>query len=119
MAIEDRIQEQRKMKGLSQEQFADVLGVSRQAVSKWESGQSLPEIEKLIAMCDLFGVSIDYILRGEMPQASARNNGIRLNERLSSLIVNTVAVMLFAVALFATMGQLRNDPGSGDIYGGL
>ena len=46
MNIADRIQKLRKAKGISQEQFADVVGVSRQAVSKWESEQSIPDLEK-------------------------------------------------------------------------
>lgn len=48
---------------LSQEDLADRLGVSRQTVSKWESGVSYPEIDKLIAVSDMFSVSIDYLLK--------------------------------------------------------
>lgn len=54
MNIADRIQKLRKTKGISQEQLADVVGVSRQAVSKWESGQSIPDLEKVILMSDYF-----------------------------------------------------------------
>ena len=48
MNVADRIQSLRKMKGVSQEQLADAIGVSRQAVSKWESEQSMPNMEKVI-----------------------------------------------------------------------
>ena len=54
MNIADRIQKLRKTKGISQEQLADVVGVSRQAVSKWESEQSIPDLEKVILMSDYF-----------------------------------------------------------------
>ena len=65
MTIADRIQKLRKLKGISQEELADELGVSRQAVSKWESNQSTPDIDKIIALSDFFEVSADYLLKGE------------------------------------------------------
>lgn len=67
MEIPQRIQESRKKKGISQEQLAEVLGVSRQAVSKWESGQAMPELDKVIGMSEYFGVSTDWLLRGVEP----------------------------------------------------
>lgn len=67
MNIADRIQYLRKQKGLSQEEMADKIGVSRQAVSKWESEQTTPDIDKIIIMSELFGVTTDYILKGIEP----------------------------------------------------
>ncbi len=64
MNIADRIQNLRKSKGISQEELADKIGVSRQAVSKWESEQSIPDIDKIIIMSNLFDVTTDYILKG-------------------------------------------------------
>lgn len=64
MNIADRIQHLRKVKGISQEELADKLGVSRQSVSKWESKQTSPEIEKIILMSDYFEVTTDYLLKG-------------------------------------------------------
>ena len=64
MNISDRILEQRKIKGMSQSELADAIGVSRQSVSKWESEQSLPDMDKIILMSDLFGVTTDYLLKG-------------------------------------------------------
>jgi len=64
MNIADRIQSLRKAKGISQEELAEQTGVSRQAVSKWEGGQSVPDIEKIIIMSDFFGVTTDYLLKG-------------------------------------------------------
>lgn len=72
MNIGMKIQTLRKQKGLSQEQLAESLGVSRQAVSKWEADQSIPDLDKVVAICDYFDVSSDYILRdAELPSASA------------------------------------------------
>ena len=63
MRFEEKIVELRKQKGLSQEELAEQLGVSRQAVSRWELGQTLPDILNLLQLCDLFGVSADYLVR--------------------------------------------------------
>ena len=68
MNISEKILKLRKEKGLSQEAFAEKLGVSRQSVSKWESGGTLPDIDKIIAMSELFGVSTDYLLKDEAPE---------------------------------------------------
>lgn len=58
-----KLQSLRKEKGLSQEALAEKLHVSRQAVSKWESGAGYPEMDKLILISDLFGVTIDYLIK--------------------------------------------------------
>lgn len=65
MELKDRIALARKQAGLSQEQLGDRLGVSRQAVSKWEAGQANPDVTYIAAMCRLFGVSSDWLLLGE------------------------------------------------------
>lgn len=63
MKFSEKLQSLRKGKGLSQEKLAELLDVSRQAVSKWESGQTYPEIEKLIVLCDLFEITLDELVR--------------------------------------------------------
>ncbi|MBE5968201.1 MAG: helix-turn-helix transcriptional regulator [Lachnospiraceae bacterium] len=68
MNIADRIQNLRKTKGISQEELADKVGVSRQAVSKWEGEQSTPDIDKIIIMSDYFEVTTDYLLKGIEPK---------------------------------------------------
>lgn len=64
MNMADRIQQLRKAKGISQEELADRVGVSRQAVSKWESEQSSPDLDKIIVLSEYFEVTTDYILKG-------------------------------------------------------
>lgn len=73
MRFEEKIVELRKAKGLSQEELAEQLGVSRQAVSRWELGQTLPDITNLVQLCELFGVSADYLVRDE-EQTSAKSD---------------------------------------------
>lgn len=64
MNLGERIAALRKDRGLSQEAFAEKVGVSRQAVSKWEAGASVPELDKLMQISELFGVTTDYLLKG-------------------------------------------------------
>ena len=69
MTLGEKICTLRTGKGLSQEDLAAKLEVSRQSVSKWETGQSVPDLEKIIKLADLFGVSVDELVReGERPQ---------------------------------------------------
>lgn len=70
MKFEDKIGQIRKEKGLSQEDLAERLGVSRQAVAKWEAGLSYPEVDKLIAISNLFQISIDSLLRIDESECS-------------------------------------------------
>ena len=65
MMFNDNLNKYRKQKGLSQEELAFRLGVSRQSVSKWESGQSTPELERIIEIADLFGISLDELIGHE------------------------------------------------------
>lgn len=91
MNIADRIQYLRKQKGLSQEELADKVGVSRQAVSKWESEQSTPDLEKIIIMSDLFEVTTDYILKGIEPVSITSKTTIKTLYFGSVLIFATIA----------------------------
>ncbi|MBR5981740.1 MAG: helix-turn-helix transcriptional regulator [Firmicutes bacterium] len=77
MILADKIIELRKRSGYSQEELAEKLGVSRQSISKWEGAQSIPDMNKILAMADLFGVSTDYLLRDEMdmPEGAAVDTG--------------------------------------------
>lgn len=68
----ERIYQLRTANNMSQGNLADRLDVSRQTVSKWENNQSIPETDKLIALSEIFAVSIDYILKGEVPQITEK-----------------------------------------------
>jgi transcriptional regulator with XRE-family HTH domain len=63
MTFAEKLQELRKNNGLSQEQLAEQCNVSRQAVSKWESGAGYPEMEKVLQLCDILKVDLDYLMR--------------------------------------------------------
>ena len=62
MILAEKISEERKKNGWSQEELAEKLSVSRQSVSKWESGQSVPDLNRILEMARIFGVTTDYLL---------------------------------------------------------
>lgn len=68
MIFADKLIQLRKKSGMSQEQLAQKLDVSRQAVSKWEGAQAIPDLERVVRLSQLFGVSTDYLLKDEMEQ---------------------------------------------------
>jgi transcriptional regulator with XRE-family HTH domain len=82
MNLSEKIFELRKAKGVSQEQLAEKLGVSRQSVSKWESGESLPEIERIIELSKVFNVTTDYLLKpSEVDELSIRTEMLEKQQR--------------------------------------
>ena len=74
MILADKIIRLRKKNGWSQEELADKMNVSRQAVSKWESAQSIPDLEKILQLGTLFGVTTDYLLKDEIEDEEFSND---------------------------------------------
>ena len=68
MILSEKIVMLRKKYGWSQEELAERLDISRQSVSKWESGASIPDLERIVGMSQLFGVTTDYLLKDEMEE---------------------------------------------------
>lgn len=100
MNMSDRIQYLRKTKGISQEELADKVGVSRQAVSKWESEQSTPDLEKVIIMSDFFGVTTDYILKGIEPVTDKEQK----SKEIASKILYISSTAFVAIGLLCAFG---------------
>ena len=107
MILADKITEMRKKNGWSQEELADQLEVSRQSVSKWESAQSVPDMNKILRLSELFGVSTDYLLKDEMeaPEGTrpmpveAEPEGIRVSMEEASSFLEFRNVSSFRVPL--------------------
>ena len=140
MTIGQRVAQKRKELGLSQEALGDTLGVSRQSIYKWESDSALPEIDKLIALSRLFGVSVGWLLGVEEPpqadgaEAEPASETGELTEAQLRMVEEIVArytaalpkarrrrwpfvlagiVLFFAIfKLFSELNALRNQQGS-------
>ena len=70
MTLGERLIQLRAKAGLSQDTLAEQLGVSRQSVSKWENDASVPDLEKLVKLSGVFGVSLDELVKGEVPDSA-------------------------------------------------
>lgn len=106
MDIADRILNLRKQKGISQEELANIIGVSRQSVSKWESNQSTPDIEKIILMSEFFCVTTDYILKGTEPTAA--KSGAKTDLRIFAL--GATALNFIGLICAVTMWIEKREP---------
>ena len=92
MDFKERIFQARKAKGFSQEELAELVGVSRQAVSKWETGEAMPDTEKLITLCTVLDLDMEYLALGK---ASSPNGQVAKKPR------KWIAVLLAAVCFVA------------------
>lgn len=85
MSFKNKLQNIRKEKGLSQESIAEKIGVSRQAVAKWETGQSYPDVENLILISDMFKVSIDKLVKEDFDECEY--NDIKEEKEIDDKII--------------------------------
>ena len=86
MILADKIIELRKKNGWSQEDLAEKLDVSRQSISKWESAQSIPDMNRIIAMSQIFGVSTDVLLKDELELSTAGQQGLAVDEPAARVV---------------------------------
>ena len=111
--LSERIYQFRRKSGLSQEQLAEKIGVSRQAISKWESGTSTPELEKLLALSECFHITLDELVRteagnqreNEVPQNIEGNKvpkSIELKVGISLCLVGAVCLILSGIMMVAS-----------------
>lgn len=82
MTFGEKLKTLRKEHGYSQEDFAQHLDVSRQAVSKWESDRGMPETEKLLQISTIFGVTLDYLLKEENPESNVVGGGYYVSHEM-------------------------------------
>ena len=103
-----KIQQSRKGAGLSQEQAAEKLGVSRQTISNWENEKTYPDIISVIKMSELYAVSLDYLLKGERPMSNYLNyldestNVVKSNDRKGKLMLipSYLGIWAFVMVMF-------------------
>lgn len=106
MAFSENLQFIRAQAGITQEQLAEQLEVSRQSVSKWESGTSFPEMDTLLRICDLYDVNLDILLRGNVEESRVSDTAqydshmnrfsLRLALAISAIIAGVSLMMLLS-----------------------
>ena len=99
MEFKYRVFQARKAKGLSQEELAEAIGVSRQAVSKWETGEAMPDLEKLTALCRILELDMDYLALGKTAASKAATP-----KKSHGWLAALVAVLCFAVGICVGAG---------------
>ena len=116
MKFEEKLMALRKKGGMSQEELADQLGVSRQAISRWELGTTLPDAPNLLKLSDLFSVSVDYLLRDDCERESdlppvrevCRESTTTAQKKRELYLVATIAFTLAALAfLIAAINRMN------------
>ena len=107
--LSEKLYQLRKKSGLSQEQLAEQLNVSRQAISKWESGSAFPESEKLIIISNYLGVSVDCLLKDDVEDdAKTENSEVGKNPKMLAGLIICIAGMV-SMVLWGLFSILRPE----------
>lgn len=112
MSLSENLQNLRKIKNMSQEELAERLNVSRQAVSKWESGNGYPETEKIISICEIFDCSMDELVKGKisMDVKEEKSNYDSIMTKVAKGISIGVGLILLGVsAMLTIIGFAANE----------
>lgn len=124
MILADKIIEERKKNGWSQEELANKLGVSRQAVSKWESAGSIPDLQRILQMSELFGVTTDYLLKDEIEEVPLNeyvetntikvsmeeaNQYLDMKHRGSRIVANATSLCILSPVPLIVLGTMTED----------
>ena len=124
MILADKIIEERKKNGWSQEELANKLGVSRQAVSKWESAGSIPDLQRILQMSELFGVTTDYLLKDEIEEEPLNeyvetktikvsmeeaNQYLDMKSRGSRIVANATSLCILSPVPLIVLGTMTED----------
>ena len=106
MSTGEKIYELRKKKNMSQEELAQVLNVSRQTISKWETGESNPDFDKIVPLCNFFEISTDEFLRGSNPILEEKIESVSKKNKASSfsMCIFIFLVMCILDVVFESMG---------------
>lgn len=121
MDIGNRLNQLRKLSGMTQEQLAEKLSVSRQTVSRWETGGALPDLESIVKISRIFYVSLDDLLMGE-PETEVKNDEqitlddlVKLNlhnRRMILLLISGLLFVMTSILIFIYVLVLRNTASS-------
>lgn len=108
MILADKITALRKKAGWSQEELAEQLGVTRQSVSKWEGAQSVPDMDKVVQMSRLFGVTTDFLLKDELSEEEDYTRENKAKSPVIGAVSGIYWLLVTAVYLFYTFGPMGN-----------
>ncbi|MBO5111693.1 MAG: helix-turn-helix transcriptional regulator [Clostridia bacterium] len=123
MKLNERIYSLRMAMKLSQGDLADALGVSRQSISKWETGAAVPEIDHLVRLSEIFGVTLDELVKGEAPKEAASESSQAVGGSTQTVIVyrereprKTAALVLLIAGFLCIFAGLLGAGGLGFLF---
>ena len=116
MEFNEKLQELRKSRSLTQEELAEALFVSRTAISKWESGRGYPSLDSLKEISKFFSVSIDDLICSEEIISAAADEKKECVDKYISLICNMLDIFLVLLLLLPVFGNGTDDPASVSLY---
>lgn len=114
MSLSENLQFIRAQAGVTQEQLAEQLDVSRQSVSKWESGQSFPEMDTLLKLCDLYDVNLDLLLRGNVEQS--RGSDTAKYDAFTTRFARRISLAVAGIIAGAGLAALLEGAGLPEIW---
>lgn len=110
MKFSEKIIQARKAKALTQEDLAEAVGVSRQAVSKWETEEAKPDLDKLVAICKVLDLSMDYLCLDKQPEVTVELPQPQKPNKVRYLIVGVCIGLVAAILVGLLAMGLRQDP---------
>lgn len=109
MEFNEKIQELRKQKGLTQEELAEILFVSRTAISKWESGRGYPNIDSLKAIAEFFNITIDELLSSKQLLSIAEQDSMAKTQQIRDLTFGLLDLSFLLLIFIPLFGQKDAD----------
>ena len=105
MKFDEKIIELRKSKGLSQDELGNAIGVSRQTISKWETGQNYPDFQRLVLLSDYFGMSLDTLVKDiNVEEIREKNLSEKQISEIYDEVTNAKKIIKTVVNVFAVIG---------------
>lgn len=104
--VGEKIYNLRKKKNLSQEELASILNVSRQTISKWETGESTPDFNKIVPLCDYFGITTDELLK-DNPSVYEQEIGKLAKKNTALMISFCIAILAFMIIMVVVLDEIK------------
>ena len=121
MSLGERLYELRKKKGLSQEEVAEKLNVTRQSVSKWETDESKPDFDKIVPICELYEISTNELLSGTKEEKEEQEVEVinKDNKKKRALIISIAVFLYFLALIWIIVSEVSFNLNEGFMVGGF
>ena len=121
MSLGERLYELRKKKGLSQEEVAEKLNVTRQSVSKWETDESKPDFDKIVPICELYEISTNELLSGTQEEKEEKEVEVinKDNKKKRAIFITSAIFLYFIAIIWIIIGETTFNLNDGIVVGGF